>query len=183
MGTIVPLLAIALTLSLATAAAGAAGDYRLVQGTIAIWPQEPFAYGLALVQGDDGVPYFVQWSPVTSSPAGLRQGDAVSILGRETYPPSHLDAVSVERRGPAVTPGWRTLTGTVESMAGSTLILRVASGQRIAVDMSQMPADRRNLTTGQELTVVGLLQNPTLLTARGVATNGSSGAAAALPRQ
>jgi hypothetical protein len=48
--------------------------------------------------------------------------------------------------------------------------------------MSQMPAEPSGaLLTGRDVTVVGLLQTPTLMTARGLAT--SSEAPAALPRQ
>jgi hypothetical protein len=178
-----PLLAVALTLALAASAGAGAGDYLLVQGTIAVWPQEPFAYGVALVQGDDGARYFVQFTPVTSSPAGLRPGDPVNIVGREGYPPDQISAITVERRMPGTATGWQTLTGNVESRSGSTLILRLADGRRIAVDMSQMPAEQSGtLLTGQDVTVVGLLQTPTLLTARGLATS-STEAPAALPRQ
>lgn len=178
----VPLLVLASILALATGATAGIGDFRLVQGTIAVWPQEPFSYGVALVQGDDGAHYFIQFTPVTSSPLGLRAGDVVNIVGRETYTPMQFDAITVERRMPAAAQGWRTLTGTIESLSGSTLVLKVGTGQRIAIDMSQMPDEQqRALGPGQDITVVGLLQNPTLLTARGMARG--SEAPAALPRQ
>jgi hypothetical protein len=176
-----PLLAVALTLGLVAGAAAGPGDYRLVQGTIAVWPQEPFAYGVALVQGDDGARYFVQFSPVTSGPPGLRTGDSVNILGREGYPPDQISAMTVERRRSGAAGGWQTLTGTLESRSGSTLILRLADGRRIAIDMSQMPEQSGALVPGRDITVVGLLQTPTLMTARGLATNSES--PAALPRQ
>ena len=137
MRTTGPLLAVALTLVLATSAHAVVGEQRLLQGTIVVWPQEPFAYGVALVQGDDGGRYFVRFTPVTSSPLGLGQGDAVNIVGRETYDPAQIDALTVARRMPAATEGWRTLTGTIDSTSGSTLVLKIPAGQRIAVDMSQ----------------------------------------------
>jgi hypothetical protein len=176
-----PLLALLLTLAAAAGAGAGPGDYRLVQGTIAIWPQEPFAYGVALVQGDDGGRYYVQFTPVTSGSAGLRPGDSVNIVAREGYPPDQLSAMTVERRPSGIGTGWQTLKGNVESRSGSTVILRLADGRRIAIDTSQLSVDHTAaLPAGREVTVVGLLQTPTLMTARGLATSSEP---AALPRQ
>jgi len=73
------------------------------------------------------------------------------------------------------------VTGTVESVSGSTAIMRLADGRRIALDLAQVASDRIRAQAGQELTVTGLLLTPTLISARGLATSGD--APAALPRQ
>jgi hypothetical protein len=174
---------VALTL-LADASFAGVGDYRLVQGRIAVWPPEPFAYGVAVLQTDSGQPYFLEFSPVTAGATGLQPGDTVAVVGREGLQADRLAALTIERRGAAAgaaTPGWQTVSGLVESTSGSTAIMRLADGRRIALDLSQMGGDRIRAVAGQELTVTGLMLTPTLISARGLAT--SSETPAALPRQ
>jgi hypothetical protein len=176
--------AVMLTLCLAGAPSAGVGDYRLVQGRIALWPPEPFAYGVAVLQTDNGQPFFVDFTPVTAGAIGLQPGDVVAVVGRESPQPDRITALTVERRASmsaTATPGWQTVTGTVESVSGSTAIMRLADDRRIALDLSQMAGDRIRAQRGQELTVTGVLLTPTLISARGLAT--SSDAPAALPRQ
>jgi hypothetical protein len=106
------------------------------------------------------------------------------VVGREGLQADRLAALTIERRGAAAgaaTPGWQTVSGLVESTSGSTAIMRLADGRRIALDLSQMGGDRIRAVAGQELTVTGLMLTPTLISARGLAT--SSETPAALPRQ
>lgn len=176
--------AIVLTLSLVDASSAGVGDYRLLQGRIAVWPPEPFAYGVAVLQTDNGQPYFVEFTPVTAGVNGLRPGDNVAVVGREGPQPDRIAALTVERRPSAsasATPGWQTVSGTVESVSGSTAIMRLADGRRIALDLAPVASDRIRVEAGQGLTVTGVLLTPTLISARGLAT--STDAPAALPRQ
>ena len=90
--------AVMLTLSLVDAPSAGVGDYRLVHGRIAVWPPEPFAYGVAMLQTDNGQPYFVEFTPVTAGATGLRPGDNVTVVGREGPQPERITALTVERR-------------------------------------------------------------------------------------
>jgi hypothetical protein len=174
--------ALALT-ALADASFAGVGDYRLVQGRIAVLPPEPFAYGVAVLQTDSGQPYFLEFSPVTAGATGLQAGDSIAVVGREGLQADRLAALTIERRvgAGAAAAAWQTVSGLVESSSGSTAIMRLADGRRIALDLSQMGAERMGAVAGQELTVTGLVLTPTLISARGLATSGQ--APAALPRQ
>jgi len=176
--------ALVLALVLPTAAFAAPGDYRLVQGRITVWPPEPFAYGVAAVQTDSAPqPSFVEFTPATALPPGLQAGDLVAVVGREGVTPDRVMAVTVERRGPSSgTPGWQTVSGGVESVSGSTAVMRLADGRRIAIDLSDMTADFIRVHRGQELTVTGLVMSPTLIRVRGMATSTGNDAPAASPR-
>ncbi len=175
---------LALVLALPGAILAGVGDYRLVQGRITVWPPEPFAYGVAAVQTESASqPYFVEFTPATALPPGLQAGDLVAVVGREGATADRLTAVTVERRGPAsATAGWQTVSGGVESVSGSTAVMRLADGRRIAVDLSDMNADFIRVQRGQDLTVTGLVMSPTLIRVRGMATPSATDAPAALPR-
>lgn len=191
-------------LAWATGAAAFPGDYRIVEGTL-VWPQNltPDHLGsgehVAVVQGDLGTRYFAGLTATTEVPASLRAGDRVVVLAREGQQPSQLTAMRVESppgtpaaaqagteaRPPAASsraaspPGSVTIEGTVLARSGSTLILRRADQQRVAVDIAALdePA-RKGLQTGRTVSVFGTVLNGVVLVAQGV--NVDYGAA--LPR-
>jgi hypothetical protein len=162
----------ALVLALPGASSAGVGDYRLLQGRIAVWPPEPFAYGVAVVQGDTPQPYFIEFTPVTAAPVGLHTGDIVTVVAREGFAPDRLTAVTVERRasgGVGSTPGWQTVKGGIVSVTGSTAVMLLNDGRRITLDLSEMTGGQVKAQPGQELTVTGLVLSPTVMRARGMA--------------
>ena len=165
--------ALALALALPGTSSAEVGDYRFVQGRIALWPPEPFAYGVAVLQTDTAQPYFVEFTPVTAGSVGLRPGDVVAMVGREGPTPDRLTALTVERRATGYVPGnpgWQTIRGIVESVSGSTAVLRIRDGGRITADLSEMTGSQLKVQPGQDLTVTGLVLSPTVIRVRGMAT-------------
>ena len=174
--------AVAIVLGMARTAGSYPGDYRLLEGQIVVWPDESAASRVAVVRGrDDGQLYFVRVPAGTSGATGLTSGRSVAIIGREEMTAGEIAAVSMRPTTVSMsrdaTPGWRVVTGTVESVSGSTAILSGRSG-RWTVDVSGLNgADQ--VRRGEEVTVVGRIDGNRLV-ASGIARDTDSGSA--LPR-
>lgn len=155
------------------------GDFRLVQGRIVIWPParsgEPRASGVAVVQDAGGRRFFVEFMEDTAMSRGLHEGEAVTIVGRESFEPNQITAETIEPRslprvGAAAVPrGRQELRGRIEAASGSTAVLRAKDGRDIALDLSLLGKDRQRLTPGSEVDVSGFYVGPNLVVSRRVA--------------
>lgn len=166
--------AIALGAALAAVAAPAEallGDFRLVTGTVMLWPADADGFRVAVVEGDDGDRYFVRATPFTALPADVGPGARVAVVGREGVVGTELTATSIHPHA-ALGPGrrlgaWRTVSGVIESVAGASLVLQTASG-RIMVDTSALGAAAVPIAPGRHVTIVGVADPSGRLVARGI---------------
>ena len=174
--------AVAMVLGMARTAGSYPGDYRLLEGQIVVWPDESTASRVVVVRGrEDGQLYFVRVPAGTSGATGLTSGRSVAIVGREETTAGEIFAISMRpttvSTSSDATPGWRVVTGTVESVSGSTAILSGRTG-RWAVDVSALNAADQ-VRRGEEVTVVGRVDGSRLI-ASGIARDTDS--PSALPR-
>jgi hypothetical protein len=166
---------VALVAALAAMAAPASallGDYRLVTGTVTLWPGDADGFRVAVVEGDDGDRYFVRATPFTALPADLGPGARVAVVGREGVVGTELTASSIHPHA-TLSPGrqlgaWRTVRGLIESVAGASAVLQSASG-RIVVDTSALGTPAVPIAPGRYVTIVGVTDPSGRLLARGVA--------------
>jgi hypothetical protein len=159
---------------LGTAAPASAllGDFRLVTGTLTLWPGDLDGFRVALVQGDDADRYFVRVTPGTVVSAGVAPGAAVAIVGQEGPVSTELTAVSIQPRA-ALDAGrqmgpWRMLSGVIQSVTGTIAVLGTSAGL-FTVDLSGLGPSAVTIAPGRHVTVVGLVPAPGRLAARGIA--------------
>jgi len=154
------------TVVLTTAPAPAApGDPRVVQGTLE-WPATVSSEPFVVIRGDDGRFYYADiGSAQRRTPGPLTSGTRVAVVGVEGGRPYEVaglaigagDASSLGLVMPGGSPAsppvsvpsaatassassealWR-LDGTVETVSGSTVVLRTENGRMHSVDASQL---------------------------------------------
>jgi hypothetical protein len=168
------MVALSLTVLMATTASAAPGDARLVQGTL-LWPAALGDERFIVVKGTDGSSYYADVTiakRLTQDP--VKAGDPVSFVGFEGSKSHEITALAVGPRDSAVAafsrplpgvttlatpaetsePDWQRLDGWVESNTGKTLVMRLRNGQSITMDISHLNRPTW-LKAGQEVTVFG----------------------------
>jgi hypothetical protein len=125
------------------------------------------------LRADDGRILTVDTTEVTKSIGrALTPGERVEVIGPVNRDRNHVSArwIEQDRARPASARSasqpeaavrvdernWQRIHGTVQSVRGSTLILRADDGRRLTVDVAGMsPNVVRGLTPGEGVTVVG----------------------------
>ena len=156
----------------ATPASAMLGDYRLITGTLTLWPHDMDGHRVAVVDGDDADRYFVRITPATATQADLASGARVAVVGREGPLSTQITADSIQSRAmlTAARPrgSWRTITGIVESATPSMLVMRSGQG-RLEVDLTTLGPSSVTVSTGDRVTVVGQARGDGKLAAQGIA--------------
>jgi hypothetical protein len=164
--------------AVAAPASALLGDFRLVTGTVMLWPGDADGFRVALVQGDDADRYFVRVTPNTVLAGGVAPGVSVAVVGQEGPVPTELTAVSIQPRA-ALGAGrqmgaWRMVSGVIQSVTGSAAVLGTPAGT-FAVDISGLGPSAVTIAPGRHVTIVGLVPAPGRLIARGIAGDVSPG--------
>ena len=186
--------AIGVLASLNGVAAAAPGDPRTVEGTLE-WPATLENNRFIVVRTDDGRAVYVNVTDARrSAPGDVTAGNRISVLGVEGFQPHEVVASRVGARDSAITGGdvvpsptsvgasprteaapaapaqpseslWR-LRGSVQSLSGSSIVLRTRDGATHAVNIANLSqATRSTLRRGDEITLFGVVQkDPRLVT-------------------
>ncbi len=182
-------------LAVAAPALAVPGDYRYVAGVL-VWPSELPSTGLAVVQGDDGNTYFAELARTDhlrrADVPPVKAGERVTVVGRDGFHSGQVLSAAVQSAtsGTATsstatatdaTPVPQTVTGAVDRVGTSSLVLALPDGRRISVDTSGLDTSiTQSLTAGQEVTVYGPSRADGIMFAQGVVVD--YGSASALPR-
>ena len=189
------LLTVGVLASLTGVAAAAPGDPRTVEGTLE-WPATLEGNRFIIVRTDDGRAVYVNVTDARrAAPGDITAGSRISVLGVEGFQPHEVVAARVGPRdsaiiggdvvpGPSVSASPRTdaapaapaqpsetlwrLRGTVQSISGSSLVLRPDSGGTQTVNIANLSqATRAALRRGDEITLFGPVQKSGPLVASG----------------
>lgn len=191
-----PLLVLLAVTVLGTPAFGAPGDPRIVQGMVE-WPQALGTEAFIVVRGDDGQTYAVDVQNAQrrgSGPVGA--GNRISVVGVEASRPYEVSALAIgvgdaataafpmppmpppapptvaapattTPPAPAPQPLWR-LQGRIESLPGTSAVVRGQDGGSYTVDLSHLSElTRRSLRTGETITLFGVPRDDQRLVANG----------------
>jgi hypothetical protein len=150
-------------------ALAAPGEFRVIDGTL-VHPPALRGEPIAQLRGDDGAVYWVDLRGVERTVRGLQAGAALTVAGYEGERPDQISAHLVTRREaepPASEPEaveWRRLEGRVQTVSGSGFVLRTAEGRQVAVRVSRLGRNARQLVApGEAVTVFGFAREDTLL--------------------
>ncbi len=185
----------ALVLAISAPALAAPGDYRYVSGVLA-WPAELPSRGLAVIQGDDGNTYFAEVAATDRAGridvAPVKAGERVTVMGRDGFHAGQVLSATVQpatsgtpggdtATESGATPVPQTITGAVDQVSGSSVVLVLADGRRVTVDTTGLETSiTRSLVQGQEVSIYGPSRADGTLVAQGVVVD--YGSASALPR-
>ncbi len=186
------LLTLGVLASLTGMASAAPGDPRTVQGSLE-WPatlEETSRF--IVVRTDDGRAVYVNVAGARRAPGGVTSGRRISVLGVEGLQPHEVVAsrvgpddsalagdafpdpgvVSASPRTdvPAAAPTeplWH-LRGSVQSISGSSLVLRTRDGATHTVDVTNLSqATRSTLRPGTKISLYGVPRTDRRLVATG----------------
>jgi hypothetical protein len=201
-------LTLGVMLSLTGVAIAAPGFPRTVQGTLE-WPASLEGARFIVVRTDDGRQVYVNVHDARrTSPDAVGAGGRISAVGVEGAQPHEVAAIRVGAGdsaipgemfspppsasiasapgaesttpppAPPVDPLWH-LRGTLQSVAGSTVVLRTSDGSTHTVDVSNLSQiTRQTLRRGDEISLYGVPQNNRRLVATGFVQSEAMPAAA-----